>query len=232
MRTGIIADLHIGGWWEALLKQRRVFDMVSERKLDRLVMAGDSFDPKMAGWKTLWGHPSFVELRIVTSQTPTILLEGNVPHDDWRILRRIHEQLPYATIKKRLRIGDWMVTHGAEFDRRLWWWERFRWLYPHMKRVEWLVRRLPSGMIENASTVTEYAELERRTGDIHRAAQQYAIRQGCNIIMGHTHVREVLEAGGRTMQALGPAGARGHGVMLVIDDETNEIETHLIEEGV
>jgi len=187
------SDLHIESPWSNKDAQHRFLDLVEQEKPNRVVLIGDTFEALIERKVTLASEIT-IRLKDIAKQTEVLCLPGNFPHDEWEFLCKLAADIQPVRVVKAIDStpNGYLLTHGAEFDPTIRFWERFRWAYrwlPDLVRA--FIKPSPSTLANKG----KYDELVRLAGMIHQAAQRYVIDNHYRVLFcGHTHLRQHLNA--------------------------------------
>jgi UDP-2,3-diacylglucosamine pyrophosphatase LpxH len=187
------SDLHIESPWSNKDAQHRFLDLVEQEKPDRVVLIGDTFEA-LVDVKVTLASEITIRLKDIASRTEVFCLPGNFPHDEWKFLYNLTNDIrPIKAVKAvtSLQPGN-LLTHGAEFDPTIRFWEHFRWAYRLLPGlVHAFIKPSPSSLANKG----KYDELVRLAGVIHQSAQRHAIDNNYRVVFcGHTHLRQRLDA--------------------------------------
>lgn len=216
------SDLHIESPWSNREAQHRFLDLVDKEMPDRVILVGDTFEALVEREATL---NSDVTKRLIdiARKFRVMCLPGNFPHDEYSFLRELAPHIHPIEVVGKLEISGYMLTHGAEWDPTIHFWNRFRWAYPLLPG---LVRNFMNPTPSTLANTGNYSGLVRLAGMIHQSAQRHAIDNGYLVVfMGHTHLRQHLDVRPchvGTVEVLGSLG-QGPYICVCIEDGKYEV---------
>ncbi len=218
------SDLHIESPWSNKEAQHKFLDLVEQERPDRVILIGDTFEALVDREVTITSEITR-RLKGIANGTEVFCLPGNFPHDEWEFLRTLTSDVQPIRVVRTITPaapGD-LLTHGAEFDPTIRFWERFRWAY---RMLPGLVRAFIKPSPSSLANKGKYDELVRLAGMIHQAAQRHAIDNNHRVVFcGHTHLRQRLDAEPShkgTVEVLGSLG-QGPYLCVLCDHEKYEI---------
>jgi UDP-2,3-diacylglucosamine pyrophosphatase LpxH len=204
------SDLHIESPWSNKEAQHKFFDLVEREKPDRVIFIGDTFEALVDREVTI-NSDITRRLKGIANRTEIFCLPGNFPHDEWEFLHTLASDIQPIKVVKTITPaapGD-LLTHGAEFDTTIRFWEHFRWAYrmlPDLVRT--FIKPSPSSLAKKE----KYDKLVSLAGMIHQKAQRYAIDNGHRVVFcGHTHLRQSLNVEPSHKGAVEVLGSLGQG---------------------
>lgn len=216
MRRLIAADLHISNKSSNRVAGHKFLDLVQREDPDELLFIGDTLDPAGGAHAALEDELTQRLIHIAT-ETPVILIAGNFPHDSWEWLCQVYSSLGDIEICPELwdPTHRQLFTHGAQWDPTISFWNHLR----------WVARVLPclihTFLFQTPSTLAnkgDYEALVRLSGPIHQRAQKHAIDNDINVIfMGHTHLRQELDAAPTHANKVEVLGSMGSGPYTYVD---------------
>lgn len=187
------SDLHIESPWSNKEAQHKFLDLVEQEKPDHVVLIGDTFEALIDKEVTLASEVT-VRLKDIASRIEIYCLPGNFPHDEWQFLSTLIADVQPINVVKAVDFvpADTLLTHGAEFDPSIRFWERFRWVYRLLPDlVKAFIKPSPASLANKG----DYDGLVSLAGKIHQAAQRHAIDNDWRVVFcGHTHLRQRLDA--------------------------------------
>ena len=182
------SDLHIESPWSNKEAQHRFFDLVEQEKPDRVILIGDTFEA-LVDLKVTLASDITIRLKGIASQIEVFCLPGNFPHDEWEFLSTMAADIkPIKVVRSVTPLQPRsLLTHGAEFDPSIRFWECFRWAY---KLLPGLIRTFIKPSPSSLANRGRYGDLVRLAGMIHQSVQRHAIDNNYDVIFcGHTHLR-------------------------------------------
>ena len=167
-----------------------------------------------------------VRLKDIASRIDIYCLPGNFPHDEWPFLTTLTADVQPIKVVKAVDFlpSGILLTHGAEFDPSIRFWESFRWirwLLPGAVRA--FIKPSPSSLANKG----DYEGLVSLSGKIHQAAQRHAIDNEYRVIFcGHTHLRQQLDPRPSHEGTVEVLGSLGQGPYLCALCEGEQYKIH------
>jgi len=221
MRRLVCADLHIGNKSSNMQLQHRYLDLAERERPDELLFLGDTLDRAGGAGAALSDELTY-RLVDIAARIRVVLIAGNFPHDDWEWLCQVYSSLGDIDICPEIWEPRYrqLFTHGAQWDWTISFWNHFRCV------ARWLPCLINTFLFQTPSTLAnkgDYDALVKLTGPIHQRAQRYAIDQDIlTIFMGHTHLRQHLDAApvhNSTVEVLGSMGSGPYTYMVWEDGQ-------------
>ena len=186
------ADLHIHNKSTNREAQNKFLDLAESPAYDEILFLGDIWDRAVGAEATLTDELTERIMDLAGRKTVTAIA-GNFPHDDYGWLVSVAHRLSPIRVCYEVWEPQYrqLFTHGAQFDFTISFWNHFRFV----QRI--LPELIKTFLIQSPSSLANqgnYDALVRFTGPIHQRAQRYAIDNNMNIFMGHTHLRQSLNA--------------------------------------
>ena len=188
----VACDMHISNKSSNRQAQHSYLDLVEREHPDEILFVGDTED-RSEGEETTLRDELTLRLRDIAKRIPTTLIAGNFPHDDYGWLISIANRLSPCRVCNEVWEPDFrhLFTHGAQWDPVIGFWNHFR----CVERV--LPALIRTFLVQTPSTLAykgDYDSLVKLTGPMHQRAQKFAIDEKVTVFMGHTHLRQSLNA--------------------------------------
>lgn len=198
MKVVSVSDLHIHND-DRVRAMRTLCSTIRELAPDALVLNGDIADPFITPWEQILGTESW---RLLWSLVWYLIRDGAIVY--W--VNRNHDYtgkedyLPGAITVDRVVLDNIEYRHGYEFDMT---WGGVS-LWPGVSRVVfWLADHFPGLCIKfwnvfrkrgspakrkwEGYDQTPWGDWHWQVGWIHLQAMNYAVKQRCKLVIGHTH---------------------------------------------
>lgn len=221
------ADLHIHNKSCNRLAQNKFIDLAGAAEYNEVMFLGDTWD-RSIGEKDTLNDELTERLRNLAKQKPVTCIAGNFPHDDYDWLMSIADRVAPIQICNEIWESRYrhLFIHGAKFDPTISFWN-------HLKFVQRILPGLiKSFLIQSPSSLAnrgDYSALVKFTGPIHQRAQRAAIDGDMSIFMGHTHLRQHLDASPVHCHAVEVLGSMGSGPYTYMEWEAGEYEIKNLE---
>ena len=217
----VATDTHDLSPWRDHDKQHRVLDIVFDLAPSRYYILGDMGEQFRS--TSAWLESDILQReKLLAHHCDVYFVPGNWPHADRRYLRRLATRLHPIQIWQADYV-DWHLPgrrvrglHGHQFDKRLRRWLRWRWITPILP---WIGRNILHHLPSELAMKNNNEGYMEAVCDIDQAAHKYAIKHGCDILMGHDHRNYKSAADDHIIYHLGAAGMRGHSALARITDE-------------
>jgi len=187
-----------------------------------IVHLGDTWDRSIGEKETLEDELTTRLIDLAKRKT-VICVAGNFPHDDYDWLIKQADRLAPIQICREVWEPKYrqLFTHGAQFDWTISFWNHFRFVQRVLPElIKTFLIRSPSSLAAQGN----YKALVEFTGPIHQRAQRFAIDNGLNIFMGHTHLRQTLDAAPVHCNRVEVLGSMGSGPYTYMEWEAGEYE--------
>ena len=225
-----ITDLHIHNKSSNRQAQNKFLDLAGAAKYDEVMFGGDTWDCSVGEEGTLTDELT-KRLRDLARRKTVTCIAGNFPHDDYGWLMSVEDRLAPIRICKEVWEPRYrqLFTHGAQFDFTISFWNNFRCV---QRILPGLIRTF---LIQSPSSLAnrgDYDALVKFTGPIHQRAQRCAIDGDMSIFMGHTHLRQSLNAAPVHPHWVEVLGSMGSGPYTYMEWEAGKYEVkNLFTEG-
>ena len=189
----VVSDLHIGRERTNVKKVTQLFKYVINQRPDCFILNGDILEFLYKKKKDVLENCLFQKLLKVARKVKTIYIGGN--HDPYKKIMKIQNKgnLPnIIVVRKEHYLPDYnlVITHGDKFDTLQIALNRyFKWFYPILPLVWKKVLRPTPAQLKEAGKIEKY---NLHASFTHQTALNWAIKDKCNISIGHSHRSQEL----------------------------------------